>query len=540
MKRLLLLLVFPFALAAQQAAPELSLTANGAQEINLYRGWPLIVNATIMNSLRFKSGVATPLVIAPNGGPWTGAIQFTAVDASGQPHQWPLNLIGTPADPALTLAPTSYVRFTVQIAPSDVSSLAPGTYQLIATLQVSNSNAWNGIMQSRPVTIQVGPEPTLTAEQQTDKALLLATYQVNAGDLDGAFTTVQQLLQAQPNDPVVMSAWARVTELEGAPELALVRANSALAAYYQSTTDLSEAPSSLLSMYQRLVGVVTTPNSSASPTSISASSAELTFSPMDQAVSLSASVSSAGGPVDGGTVTFAITGAGNPVTSSPVTQGNASALFTIPGGTHAGSYPLIASYNGTALFSASSDSSGVLKIDKAAPVISWSNPADLHFGSALGPAQLNATASVLGTFVYNPPAGTVLPAGPGQSLSVSFTPSDATDYNGATAVVSINVTPTVPCVNNLAGKGTPSGRAPARIDITWTGIPNVLSYNVLRGVTSGGPYLLIGNAAVPAYSDTSGLTNGNKYYYVLQPIDGSGSKVCQSNEAAITIPNQAR
>jgi hypothetical protein len=182
----------------------------------------------------------------------------------------------------------------------------------------------------------------------------------------------------------------------------------------------------------------------------------------------------------------------------------------------------------------------VLKIDKAAPVISWSNPADLHFGSALGPAQLNANASVLGTFVYNPPAGTVLPAGPGQSLSVSFTPSDATDYNGATAVVSINVTPTVPCVNNLAGKGTPSGRAPARIDITWTGIPNVLSYNVLRGVTSGGPYLLIGNAAVPAYSDTSGLTNGNKYYYVLQPIDGSGSKVCQSNEAAITIPNQAR
>jgi hypothetical protein len=50
MKRLLLLLVFPFALAAQQAAPELSLTANGAQEINLYRGWPLIVNATIMKS----------------------------------------------------------------------------------------------------------------------------------------------------------------------------------------------------------------------------------------------------------------------------------------------------------------------------------------------------------------------------------------------------------------------------------------------------------------------------------------------------------
>ena len=182
----------PVILRAQQPMPDLSITANDTQELNLYSGWPLIVHETIMNSSRFpNNGTPTELLISPTGAPWTSAIQFTAIDASGQAHVWPLNLIGTPGDAALTLAPTSYVRFTVQMAPTDVSSLAPGTYQLTATLQVSNSNGWNGVVQSRPVTIQFGPEPSpLSPEQQSRKALLIAEYQTNAGDLNGALSTV--------------------------------------------------------------------------------------------------------------------------------------------------------------------------------------------------------------------------------------------------------------------------------------------------------------------------------------------------------------
>ena len=57
--------------------------------------------------------------------------------------------------------------------------------------------------------------------------------------------------------------------------------------------------------------------------------------------------------------------------------------------------------------------------------ITWSAPADIVYGTALSATQLNATASVPGTFVYTPPAGTVLQAGSGQSLSVTFTPTDA-------------------------------------------------------------------------------------------------------------------
>ena len=80
-----------------------------------------------------------------------------------------------------------------------------------------------------------------------------------------------------------------------------------------------------------------------------------------------------------------------------------------------------------------------ITISKATPAINWPAPASVVAGTALSATQLNATASVPGTFVYSPPAGTVLTAS--QDLSVSFTPDDAVNYNGASATVSIGVTP---------------------------------------------------------------------------------------------------
>ncbi len=74
---------------------------------------------------------------------------------------------------------------------------------------------------------------------------------------------------------------------------------------------------------------------------------------------------------------------------------------------------------------------------KAAPAITWSAPAAIAYGTALSATQLNATASVPGTFVYTPTAGTVLPAGT-QTLSVTFTPTDTANYNQTTKTVSIN------------------------------------------------------------------------------------------------------
>jgi len=103
-----------------------------------------------------------------------------------------------------------------------------------------------------------------------------------------------------------------------------------------------------------------------------------------------------------------------------------------------------ACYTPTALFVCS------VSTVKLTPTITWANPADIPFGTALGVTQLNATASVPGTFAYVPAAGTILNAGNNQSLQVTFTPTDTVHYNNAAANVSINViraTPTITWAN---------------------------------------------------------------------------------------------
>lgn len=79
-----------------------------------------------------------------------------------------------------------------------------------------------------------------------------------------------------------------------------------------------------------------------------------------------------------------------------------------------------------------------LTVNKAASTVTWANPAAITYGTALSAVQLNATASVPGTFVYTPAAGNVLTAGT-QTLSVAFTPTDTTDYSGASASVLLTV-----------------------------------------------------------------------------------------------------
>ncbi len=87
-----------------------------------------------------------------------------------------------------------------------------------------------------------------------------------------------------------------------------------------------------------------------------------------------------------------------------------------------------------------------IDVAKATPVITWTNPADIVYGTALSATQLNATTTVPGTFVYTPHAGTVLSAGTAQTLSTTFTPTDTANYNTANKSVAINVLKATPVI----------------------------------------------------------------------------------------------
>jgi len=123
-----------------------------------------------------------------------------------------------------------------------------------------------------------------------------------------------------------------------------------------------------------------------------------------------------------------------------------------------------------------------INVNKATPIITWSNPADITVGTLLSSVQLNATANVPGTFSYAPAFGAVLSAGPNQSLSTTFTPADLANIDVASKSVTINVSKALPVIswNNPADitYGTPL--SPVQLNAT-ANIPGSFSYSPSLG-----------------------------------------------------------
>jgi hypothetical protein len=160
-------------------------------------------------------------------------------------------------------------------------------------------------------------------------------------------------------------------------------------------------------------------------------------------------------------------------------------------------------------------------VGQATPIITWSAPAAIPYGTTLSGTQLDATANVPGTFVYSPAAGTTLNAG-SQTLSVTFTPTDTTDYASASASVTLQV-------NKAAST------------ITWA-TPSAITYGT--GLSATQLDATANVAGTFAYSPAAGtvLTAGSQTLTVTftpsNPTDYSGataSATLQVNKATPTI-----
>jgi Flp pilus assembly CpaE family ATPase len=115
-----------------------------------------------------------------------------------------------------------------------------------------------------------------------------------------------------------------------------------------------------------------------------------------------------------------------------------------------------------------------LAVEKATPALTWFTPAPITEGAPLHAVQLNARASVPGTFVFSPAAGEILPAGE-HTLSVTFTPMDSGNYSATEAKVSLIVNKPAPVVITWStpasvSYGTPlgSGQLNARSSVPGT------------------------------------------------------------------------
>jgi len=175
-------------------------------------------------------------------------------------------------------------------------------------------------------------------------------------------------------------------------------------------------------------------------------------------------------------------------------------------------------------------SSATLTVNQASPTINWPSPAPITSGTALGNAQLDAAAtfngsSVPGNFVYSPGAGTILSVG-SQTLSVTFTPTDTTDYKTATGTTSLTV--------NAATQSTPL--------ISWS-TPAAIAYGTALSGTQLNATASFNGSSVAgtfAYSPAAGtvLTAGSKTLSVtFTPTDTTDFSTASSS-VTLTV-NQA-
>ncbi len=162
------------------------------------------------------------------------------------------------------------------------------------------------------------------------------------------------------------------------------------------------------------------------------------------------------------------------------------------------------------------------------PTITWSAPAAITYGTALSATQLNATAtdglvSVPGTFVYTPPAGTVLNAGASQTLNVAFTPTDLATYTTASGTTNIavnkaNQTITFAVLSDRTiGDGSFTLGASASSGLTVS----YVSSNAAVATVSGNTVTIVGAGSTNITASQAGNTNYNPASAVMRTLNVS-------------------
>lgn len=225
-----ILLLLAAVVLSGQPAPELSLSANSAREVDLPRGWPLLVRLVVLHSQRFGYAEVPPLRLAPAGMTWADAIQLpVGMAGSTETAAWDLRLAAPPDDAVLSLPSRRTASVTWRMSPVETAALPIGSYHLSASLEIKDSDGWNGLVQSLPVRIRVlDAAAPLPPEQEMRRQHLEIQYALLDSSTEAAERIVDGLLQSQTNDPVVFATKAQILESRGEIESAYVFAAVAL------------------------------------------------------------------------------------------------------------------------------------------------------------------------------------------------------------------------------------------------------------------------------------------------------------------------
>jgi len=225
-----------------------------------------------------------------------------------------------------------------------------------------------------------------------------------------------------------------------------------------------------------------------------------------------------------GPVTLNATASSGLPVSYAVTAGSATVSGNILTITGAGSITVQASQSGNAAYSAATPVMQTFNVTPAATSVSWSASSPITYGTALSATQLDATANVPGTFVYSPPAGTVLNAG-SQTLSVTFTPTDGTDYSSSNGSVTLQV-------NQAAQTITFTQNAPSSAQYNT-------SFTVAATASSGLPVSFGSSGACSNAGTLFTMTSGTGTCSVMASQSGNSNYVAASPATQSTAATPA-
>ena len=201
-----------------------------------------------------------------------------------------------------------------------------------------------------------------------------------------------------------------------------------------------------------------------------------------------------------------------------------------------GTHTLSVTFNPTNTISYTTASTTVtLTVNKAVPAITWATPAAMTYGTDLSATQLDATSPVAGNFVYEPPAGTGLTPG-SQTLSVTFTPTNTTDYSTATASVQLTVnkdSQTISFTQPTSPLAYPV--SPITLSAAGGASGNPVTFSIVSGPgTLGGTNNDVLTATAPGTIVVAANQAGNAFYAAGAQV--TRSVVVTGSSATLTSP----
>jgi hypothetical protein len=363
---------------------------------------------------------------------------------------------------------------SVTFTPTDTTDYTAAT----KTVSLTVNQAKAAIVWTTPAAITYG---TALGAAQLDASSTVAgsfSYSPAAGSILGAgsqtltvtFTPTDATDYTNATASVTLTVNQAAPLITWAPPAAITYGTALSATQLNASTTVagtfvySPVAGTVLSVGTQTLTVTFAPVDTTDYTSTTAK-ASITINPATPAVKVTLSSSSITTAqaltvtvtVSGGSGNFTPTGSitliSGSYASAATTLSGGSATINVPAGVlAAGPDVLTASYTpdstSSSTYNTATGISSAITVTtpaKTTPTITWSTPAAIVYGTALSATQLNATASIAGTFSYAPPLGTVLTAG-AQVLTASFTPTDTTDYNTASSSVMLTVNKATPAI----------------------------------------------------------------------------------------------